>query len=91
VGDSPFQDPGVHSDQQLGDDTEADLRISRRKLEAVIARLKDAATVVRENPGMARKFTVFGPDGAAFLGRVTTRLEAIAYELTAQATKEKRL
>jgi hypothetical protein len=83
VGDSPFQDPGVHSDQQLGDDVETDIKVSRGKLEVVIARLRETAETVRANPRMAGKNRVFGPDGAAFIGRVVTRLEAIAYELTA--------
>jgi hypothetical protein len=82
MGDSPFTDPSVHPEQRLGEDTEFDLKITRHKLNVVIARLKETATVVRANPGMAGKFKLFGEEGHAFINRVTTRLEAVAHELT---------
>jgi hypothetical protein len=90
MGDSPFTDPTVPAEVTLGEDTETDIRISRRKLDVVIVRLKDAANTIRDNPAMASRCKLFGTDGLAFVNRVTTRLEAVAYELTAAGLKWRR-
>jgi hypothetical protein len=79
MGDSPFQDVDAHPDVLLRADIEADLRISRRKLDFVITRLVHAA---RDMRGVAGK-KPFAEADIAGLNRIITRLESAAAELVA--------
>jgi hypothetical protein len=81
MGDSPFSAAGTHGDIALADDTEADIRISRRKLQSAIARLQDAAQIVRSNPKLAGARKAFTPDDVAALCGIITRLESCAQQL----------
>jgi hypothetical protein len=81
MGDSPFTASETHPDIVLADDTEADIRISRRKLQFVVARLQDAAQIVRTNPKLAGARKAFTPDDVAALCGVITHLESCAQQL----------
>src|SRR6516162_11176575 len=82
MGNSPFTASGTHPDGfALADDTDADIRITRRKLQFVIARLQDAAQIVRSNPKLVGVRKAFTPDDVAALCGVITRLESCAQQL----------
>jgi len=55
--------------------------LTRRKLQFVIARLQDAAQIVRSNPKLVGVRKAFTPDDVAALCGVITRLESCAQQL----------
>jgi hypothetical protein len=78
MADSPFQDVEAHPDAQVRADIEQDLRVTRRRLDYLIARFRDAAEQMAGVTG--RK--AFTPSDIAGLHRIITRLEGCAAELT---------
>jgi hypothetical protein len=79
VGDSPFQGVEAHPDSQVRDDIEADLRITRRRLDRLVAHFKDIAEQMASTTGKK----AFTPSDIAGLHRIITRLESCASELIA--------
>jgi hypothetical protein len=78
MGDSPFTGD-AHPTIDLRANIEEDLRHSRRKLDFVIARLRDTAADMRSTTG---KDAFIEADVAGLL-RIVSRLESAAAELVA--------
>jgi hypothetical protein len=81
MADSPFSGD-AHPDVQVRRDIENDLKISRRKLDFIITRLKDAADAMRGIP-FSKKTAKTGFTEADIAGLCTeiTRLESCAQAL----------
>jgi hypothetical protein len=80
MGDSPFTDAVAHVDVEIRLDVEQDLAISRRRLEHIIARLKETTDIMGCLPG-PQVCVGFTPNDIAGLRRVISRLESATQEL----------
>jgi hypothetical protein len=79
MGDSPFQAVEAHQDAQVRSDIEQDLKISRRKLDFIITRFRDAADAMRGIPYDRKAArTGFTEADIAGLCREITRLESVS-------------
>jgi hypothetical protein len=77
MADSPFTGE-AHPDVQVRAEIETDLRVSRRRLDYLLTRFKDAAEQMRSLPAGKKAFTEADIAG---LHRIVTRLESCAQEL----------
>jgi hypothetical protein len=83
VGDSPFTTTDTHPDVILRDDIEMDLRFSRRRLDHIIARLKETVDLMRDIPRSKTLKHGFTEADVSVMAQAITRLEGVSGALVA--------